>query len=103
MPPDSFREYHSRATGDERIARLPAASLRYASLGSSRINQALRNVLGRAVVNGCPDAVGTDSRLSLALVEAHDSALAEAARNGLSREVLAHELEVEEKDGVASI
>jgi hypothetical protein len=37
------------------------------------------------------------------LVEAHDSALAEAARNGLYCEVLAHELEVEEKDGVVCI
>ena len=53
VPPDSFREYHLWATGDERIAILLAASLRYASLGSSHINQVRTWQCRRERVPGC--------------------------------------------------
>ena len=85
------------------MAIIPTSRLLYASFGSSHINQGLRNALGRAVVWGAPDAVGTDGRLSLTLVEVHDFALAEACRNGLAWEILSHALEVEEKDAALCI
>jgi hypothetical protein len=75
----------------------------YSSIGSPHINQMLRNVLGRATVAECPAATDSQQRLSLHLVEAHDSALAEACKSGLLWEVLAHAIELEEPDAVTCI
>ena len=77
------------------MAILPVDSLRFASLGSSHINQVLRNVLGRAVALDCPDGTDAAERLNLQVVEAHDSALAEACRVGFLLEVLSGILETE--------
>ena len=91
--------FHSSQIGDPHIARLPVETLRFASLGSSHINQVLRNVVGGAVVRSCPDATDAAACLSLALITPRDSALAEACRVGLRWEVLASKLEEEQPDG----
>ena len=100
---DHFRAYHGCAGGEARMAILPTSGLRYASLGSSHNNQVLRNVLGRGVVNGCPEAVCTDGRLGLTLVEVHDFALAEACRNTSAWEIISHALDVDEKDAALCV
>ena len=101
--PGGLRSLSQLLGGDQRITILPTRTLRFASLGSSHINQVLRNVLCRAIVRGCPDATDVAARLSLQLIEPHDSALAEACREGLRREVLSDRLESEVLDGVLSI
>jgi hypothetical protein len=103
-PGDSFfLDFHRCAGGDEKIAALTSEHLPYASLGSSHINQVLRNIIGQAVVSGCPQATNGEQRLNLALVEAHDFALAEACRLGLVWEVLSYKLAQEEPDGIVCI
>jgi SAM-dependent methyltransferase len=87
--------FHSSQIGDPHIACLPVDTLRFASLGSSHINQVLRNVVGGAVARNCPDATDAAACLSLAIVAPRDSALAEACRVGLRWEVLASKLEEE--------
>ena len=99
----SFVDFHRCAGGDDKIAALTSDQLPYASLGSSHINQVLRNIIGQALVSGCPEATNAEQRLNLALVEAHDFALAEACRLGLVWEVLSHKLALEEKDGIVCI
>ena len=95
--------FHSSQIGDPHIACLPVDTLRFASLGSSHINQVLRNAVGGAVVRSCPDATDAAACLSLALITPRDSALAEACRVGLRWEVLASKLEEEQPDGVLCI
>ena len=97
VPSDgSVRTWHRAAPVDERLAALPLEYLMYASIGASHINQVLRNVIGRAVVAKCSQATDAEGRLCLQLVEAQDSALAEACEYGLRWEILSHALEVEE-------
>jgi hypothetical protein len=48
-------------------------------------------------------ATDAEGRLSLQLAQAHDSALAEACRNGFRWEVLSQALEIEEPTGVMCI
>ena len=100
---DAVRTWHRDAPADDRIASLPLEHVLYASIGASHINQVLRNVIGRAVVGSCVQATDAEGRLSLQLVHAHDSALAEACRNGLRWEVLSQALEIEEPFGVMCI
>ena len=85
---------------DERLAVFAMEHFPHASLGSTHINQVLRNILGKAVVHDCPAATDPASRLSLRLVEAHDAALAAACRTGLRWEVLSSALAVEEPDAI---
>ena len=75
----------------------------YAGIGVSHIHQVLRNIIGRAVVANCSQATDAEGRLCLQLVEARDSALAEACEYGLRWEILSHALEVEELGGVLCI
>ena len=100
---DSVRMWHRSALADDRIAALPLEHVLYASIGASHINQVLRNVIGRAVVGNCLQATDAEGRLSMQLVQAHDSALAEACRNGLRWEVLSQALGLEEPGGVICI
>ena len=100
---DSVRAWHRAAPVDERIGALPLDLIQYASIGSSHINQVIRNVIARAVVANCPQATDAEGRLCLQLVEAHDSALAEACKYGLRWEVLSRNLEIEEPGGVLCI
>ena len=95
--------WHLAAPLDERLAVFAMEHFPYASLGSTHINQVLRNILGKAAVHDCPAATDPASRLSLVLVEAHDAALAGACRAGLRWEVLSSALAVEEQDGILCI
>ena len=54
-------------------------------------------------MGSCVQATDAEGRLSLQLVQAHDSALAEACRNGLRWEVLSQAVEIEEPTGVMCI
>ena len=92
--------WHRAAPVDDRMAVMPMDLLAYSSIGSSHINQVLRNVLGTATVAECPVATDSQQRLSLHLVEARDSALAEACKSGLLWDVLAYAMETEELDVV---
>ena len=96
-------DWHRAAPVDGRTALLPMDLLAYSSIGSSHINQVLRNVLGRATVADCLVATDAQLRLSLQLVEAHYSALAAACKHGLLLESFAHAMEIEELDAVTCI
>ena len=95
--------FHALQANDPQLACLPVETLRFASLGSSHINQVLRNIVGAAVVRNCPEATDASGRLNLALIAPRDSALAEACRVGLRWEVLSAKLEQENPDGVLCI
>ena len=90
-PDDSVRACHRAAPVDERVAALPLECLMYTSTGASHINQVLRDAIGRAVVANCSQATDAEGRQCLQLVEAHDSALAEACEYGLRWELLARD------------
>ena len=62
---EELASFHALDMDDPHYARLPVDTLRFASLGSSHINQVLRNVIGGALVRGCGDAADASGRLSL--------------------------------------
>ena len=95
--------FHALQANDPQLACLPVETLRFASLGSSHINQVLRNIVGAAVVRNCLEATDASGRLNLALIAPRDSALAEACRVGLRWEVLSAKLEQENPDAVLCI
>ena len=100
---DSVRAWHRAAPVDERMAVLPLDCIQHASIGSSHMNQVLRNAIGRAVAANCSQATDAEGRLCLQRVEAHDSVLAEVCKYGLCWEVLSHTLQIEEPGGVLCI
>ncbi|MCP4242903.1 MAG: hypothetical protein GY772_20300, partial [bacterium] len=93
----------AKVADDDRLASIAEETMPYATLGSGHINQVLKNILGSARAPSAPDAVDTEGRLQLALVAAHDSALADAARHRPRREGLAYKLGVDQRGGVFCI
>ena len=99
-----FYKYNlAKTQGDAKLAKMTDDLLAYGSVGSSHINQVLRNVNGSALAESAPDAVRDNKTLCVNLVGAHDPAMKVACGRGLRWEVLSYKLEEEEPDGVSVI
>ena len=73
------------------------------SIGASHINQVLRNIIGGATSQTCPEICDSDGIISHAMVKAVDPALAAACDQGLAWEVLSYKIEEEEPQGLRCI
>ena len=97
-------EYNRRkAAGDPLLAPVVETTMAYGSIGSSHINQVLRNVLHGAGSKLVMEACDEEGRLSMKLIAAHDAALAASCKQGLRWEVLSHKLQLEEPTGISVI
>ena len=99
-----IRDYNrGKAVGDAALAAVTEAAIPYGSVGSSHINQVIRNVIFKARSDLVPEALDSEGRLFLDRVSLLDPAMAKVCSVGLKWDILSHRIETEEPDGIACI
>ena len=100
----AIRDYNrEKAIGDSALAEVSEAAIPYGSVGSSHINQVIRNIIFKAHSDLVPEALDSDGCLSLERISLIDPALAGVCDKGLKWDILSHRIEIEEPDGIACI
>ena len=99
-----IRDYNrEKAAGDSALAEVTEAVIPYGSVGSSHINQVIRNVIFKARSDLVPEALDSEGRLSLDRVSLIDPAMAKVCAVGLKWDIISHRIATEEPDGIACI
>ena len=99
----AIRVYNlQKQAGNPALAGVSDAAIPYGSVGSSHINQVLRNIKFGAKTEVAPEIQDNEGKLNIDKCAGVDPALAESCSKGLRWEVLSWKIE-EEEDGILSV